>query len=183
MQYQCVFSKKKKTAKKQTHVFSDAHIHKQSHACTQPYSGGTAVIGCLITVRQRVCMCVCVCLCVCRGGGTFLCEREGCCNSRVKAREINTQKSYREYQTEKWACSLFVISELNVDLVIFICCLASNHPLLISLPLALYATSFHLSVLFHFLLPQFQNPPLLLIFSFLHPSCLSSCNPLSHLFV
>lgn len=97
---------------------------------------------------QIACVHVCVSLCVCRGGGTFLCQREGCCNSRVKAREINTQKSYREYQTEKWACSLFVISELNVDLVIFICCLASNHPLLISPPL--------LYMLHRFIFPSFS---------------------------
>lgn len=152
MQYQCVFSKKKKDSKE-----ANTCILRRTH---------TQTVTCMYTVLLRghccnwmsdycqiACVHVCVSLCVCRGGGTFLCQREGCCNSRVKAREINTQKSYREYQTEKWACSLFVISELNVDLVIFICCLASNHPLLISLPLALYATSFHLSVLFHFLLP------------------------------
>lgn len=38
-----------------------------------------------------------------------------------------------EYHREKWTCPLLVISGLNVDLVLFICGLTSNHPSLISL--------------------------------------------------
>lgn len=43
-----------------------------------------------------------------------------------------------------WTCSVFVISELNVDLVLSICGLTSNHTLLISFPRRL--TSSHLSI-------------------------------------
>lgn len=54
--------------------------------------------------------------------------------AKVDTGTRNTENSgERERERDKWTCSFFVISELKVDLVLFICGLTSNHCLLISL--------------------------------------------------
>lgn len=113
--------------------------------------------------------------------------RENVSNSKVgKKRDLHSEVTQRvreggiESTRQRSRRSLFVISELNVDLVILICALTTNHPLLISLLPRLIPyifSSFHLFLVssFHPMISLFF--PFASIFPFLHLSYLSSFHP------
>lgn len=125
---------------------------------------------------------MCVCLSVCVGVGAHFYVKERAVATVELKQERSTLRSHTESIRQR---SEHVLSLWFLSLTLTLWFLSVVwHPIIPCLSPSPLLYMLHRFIFPSFSISSFPSSRILLFyFSFLHPSCLSSCNPLSHLFV